>query len=291
MIRSIQYSPIKPVLNTYKASPKVGFSAMPDPKSYDAVYSHSNSYNGKTPDEKIMDTITKRFPDPKNITIVDVGAGDGRNTIPLFEKGYNVHSLEFSDDGKCNINQRASVVVDRSQKPMNNKLGTSSHDITKIPLTKKRNAFCISHVTQHLNSDELKTTFSNIENSLKPGGIVIFDALIDKSGKSFENTKKDEKRGWCRFKKEEIQSMAEENGLRLVENTPYKEKESSRPPYIDQKRWGGSGMDYKKQYESLDIPDNLRSLINLITAPQALEEKLAPRRNVKLEWFVFEKPE
>ncbi|HSA07553.1 MAG TPA: methyltransferase domain-containing protein [Candidatus Gastranaerophilales bacterium] len=235
----------------------VNFRGISNSENYNICYIDSRPYNGAAPDQKILSTITENFPDPKNVSIVDIAAGEGRNTIPLAQKGYNLLALELCSVGRDEIRKKADF--NRFEN-----INISGHDITKQPLNSKNDAFIMSHLTQHLNSEEMNSAFANISKSIKPKGILLFDSLINYGEPLFKNTKVDQEEGCCRFTMSEIKEMAEKNGFKLKEIVPYEETGASRAKYIDQRRWGGPGM-----HES----DRFRHA----------------RRPVYLKWFLFEK--
>jgi len=62
------------------------------PSIYDELYQESNYYGKAVPD------VLNYFKDlPKSLTILDVGCGQGRYTIPMAEMGFKVTALDNSD--------------------------------------------------------------------------------------------------------------------------------------------------------------------------------------------------
>jgi len=71
------------------------------PSIYDELYRELNYYGKAIPD------ILNYFKDlPKRLTILDVGCGQGRYTIPLAEMGFNVTALDNSHVALKQLRQR-----------------------------------------------------------------------------------------------------------------------------------------------------------------------------------------
>ena len=256
---------------------KVSFSAMRRPNIYDVNYKLGKDYNGSYPDKKIIETMDKLFPQPGLTKIMDIGAGDGRNTIPLAKKGHYVIANELSPVGRTIINQRAC----RENLPI--MIKTIDHDILKKPFPQQVNAAIISHVTQYFNLDELNIALKNISASLSKEGILIFDALINK-GEKKSPSRTNIIDGNSFFDSDKVIKAGEKSGLQLVEMSDYNEKGPSRSWYVDLKQWGGKGV--KTVPKTQGMPEEFNIVAKFLSD---LTEFFTRRRKVELKWFVFKK--
>ncbi|MDD3013711.1 MAG: class I SAM-dependent methyltransferase [Candidatus Gastranaerophilales bacterium] len=237
---------------------KLSFSGL---ENYYKVY-ETYGHNGLTEDVFIKTSLNNYFPEINDVDILDVGAGDGRNSIPIANNGYNVVAIEKESNGRKQI--------ERLAKENKLKIGIFDYDITanKPMILKKFNFAFMTLVTQHFTVDRLGKSIANISGMLKENGILLFNALVrDKghedlsllkdSGFGGDSFQEDSVRdGTCHFKEQDILDITVKENLELIKIEDYKEHGSSRPRYIDSWRWG---MEKGKNYN----------------------------RPVTLKWFVF----
>lgn len=232
-----------------KINQSITFKSIP-PNTYDWPYEINNNYNGVNPDAQIIKTTQKYFP-IKTVFIADIGAGDGRNTLPLAKLGYNIDAFEISKAGRELIQKKAKNLPN---------LNIFSTDILKEPIKKIYDEIFLSHVTQHFDSKEMKKAFSNLSSGLKKSGIIIFDALIDKHNFVEPCSDKDASEGNYHFKPNFIETLAQKNGLKLINICDFEESKKSKGDYYGA-NWGFSNP----------------------TSP------FCKVKEIKLKWFTFKK--
>ena len=108
----------------------------------------------------------------KDITnILELGAGQGRDTLFFAQKGFHIQVLDYSQTGLDNIIKKAKTLgVD--------KLITGKiHDVRNpLPFTDKKFGGCFSHMLycMALTTKELKFLSDEIHRVLKNGGVNIY---------------------------------------------------------------------------------------------------------------------
>ena len=197
------------------------------PDTYNSIYKNEKNHNGRNPDEKIIQTTEKYFPQ-KEALIADIGAGDGRNAIPIAKLGYKVDAFEISEVGR-------EIICKKAQDMPN--LKVLSDDLLSQPLKNTYDEIFLSHVTQHFDAKDMEKSFENLFNSLKQGGILIFDALIDKNDDVEPPNEKNIKNGRSHFKPDFIRNLAEKYNFHVLEIENFKEKASSKGFYFGP-HWG-----------------------------------------------------
>lgn len=136
---------------------------------YEHIGAYYSGYDGnpKLTDDDILKatTIAKELGNENNnITMLDIGCGDGLWTIPLLSVGLKVVSGDIS-------NKMMSILQDRASK-----LGISTHNLTlsrmnalNLPMKNDSIDGVIAHSMLHLNSNPQKI-ISEISRVLKKGG-------------------------------------------------------------------------------------------------------------------------
>lgn len=101
--------------------------------------------------------------------IIDLGCGTGVITMKLAEKGYQLTGVDYSTDMLSYAEHKASdanLSIQWLHQDIRELAGVSGYDVAV--------SYCdvINYVTE---PDELYVSFQNIADSLKPGGLFIFD--------------------------------------------------------------------------------------------------------------------
>lgn len=104
-------------------------------------------------------------------TILEIGCGKGRYTLPLLRRGHIIHATEISRESLKYLVKRAS------EEKFTKRLTTEETDFEdekdyKKHLGKFDVALCVSTI-HHFNSEKRDKIFFNIVRSVKPGGMVI----------------------------------------------------------------------------------------------------------------------
>ena len=134
---------------------------------------------GAHPDAKVM-LLAKSLGEPKSVPVLDIGAGTGRNTIPLAEAGFPTDAVELAptlaailrDDiakhGLDNVRVFEGDVFDRE-------LG--------IPAAHYRLLVLAEVVASHFRDvAQLRALFEGAAESLQPGGLLVFSAFVSADG-------------------------------------------------------------------------------------------------------------
>jgi len=126
--------------------------------TYDKYYKEDSQYFGK-PNKELMDFFTEQ--DKKN-TVVDLGAGQGRNALPLYKMGYDVTAVDISKEGLKQIND------------IQPKIKTCLADIYTFDISSFDYILLDSMLHFYKKEYEKETDFvMNILSSMKPNSILV----------------------------------------------------------------------------------------------------------------------
>lgn len=107
-----------------------------------------------------LDEILKRVHKKNNSLVADFGAGSGRITIPLLQKGYTVWAIDISEESLKNLQSIVRTL----------KL-SSLFTANTFPSQVQFSSIVGADILHHINLDE---TLPLIYRSLLPGGNIVF---------------------------------------------------------------------------------------------------------------------
>jgi ubiquinone/menaquinone biosynthesis C-methylase UbiE len=104
-------------------------------------------------------TTRTPFPFQKGDRILDIGCGNGKTSLALMEKGYNVTGIDVSE-----------VAVDSCRKLYGDRMRSICASVSSIPLNDgEMDGAVMIHVLEHLDNDELKAAMNELYRILKAG--------------------------------------------------------------------------------------------------------------------------
>ena len=127
------------------------------------MFGHEASY----PAQKSL----KLFKQNNKLKILELGGGQGRDTLFFAENGLQIDVLDYSQSGIANILEKARI------KNLKDKIKAKQHDIRQaLPYADNTFDGCYSHMLfcMALTTKELEFLSSEIQRVLKTGGINIY---------------------------------------------------------------------------------------------------------------------
>jgi 2-polyprenyl-3-methyl-5-hydroxy-6-metoxy-1,4-benzoquinol methylase len=128
---------------------------------------------GAHPDARVMDVAATL---PKGSRIVDLGAGTGRNAIPLAEAGYRVDTVDATTSFIEIIRKTATEkgVADR----IDAKLGDIMTEQDQLPAGAYHMVLLSEVVPDLRKLTDLRSIFARADRLLVPGGYLLFNAFV-----------------------------------------------------------------------------------------------------------------
>lgn len=103
--------------------------------------------------------------------ILELGSGQGRDTIYFARNGFTVHALDYSTQGLEAINKTAQELG------LSHRIATQAHDVrTPLPFVDETFDACFSHMLfcMALTTPELEFLSKEIRRVLKPAGLNVY---------------------------------------------------------------------------------------------------------------------
>jgi SAM-dependent methyltransferase len=150
---------------------------------------------GKLPDCKVMD-LAKTLGTPAEVGVLDIGAGTGRNSLPLAREGFRVDAIEFAPALVKAL--REEIAGERLH------VGVFELNILDSAVELPDDSYSmilLSEVVFHFRTGEhLRTVFELANRLLKPGGYLLFNAFLPLDGfKPDDVAKQVSEVMWCRI--------------------------------------------------------------------------------------------
>lgn len=219
---------------------------------------------GTEPDAKIW-SMALPAQDPESLTILDIGAGTGRNALPLARRGHPVDAIEMTPKFAQIMRDEALQeainvrVIERSMFAPSDDL---RHDYWLIILSEV--------VSDFRTTDELLAMFTLAAQSLAKGGHLVFNAFLTKPGFEIDEAARQlgQQCYTSIFTRKELGAAAAGLPLKLVSDDSVYEFEKANLPAA---AWPPTGW-YEGWVSGQDVFD--------------VEREMSP---VELRWLVFQK--
>ena len=221
---------------------------------------------GLYPDAKVMD-LARSLGTPSNVAVLDVGAGTGRNTIPLAREGFHADAVELAPA----LAQVLRDDVEKQKLSVQVYEGNILDPELPVPHGKYNLVLLAEVVASHFRTmQQVRELFEAANRLLAPGGLLLFSAFIALDGyKPDEVARATSQVMWCCiFSRREIQEAAAGLPFESVSDESTLEYEKARLP-ADQ--WPPTGW-----YEAW-------------TAGQDLFDLPANKSPIELRWLAYRK--
>lgn len=192
---------------------------------FDIFFSKNTSYFGKAPSDGLVEAI-KKYQIPKGKAL-DIGAGEGRNSLYLTHLGFDVDALEPTRDGAQKIKNGAKKNSLRVNVINTDYLSHQSED--------SQYDFILAATSlDHMNKEYINEAIKNLKRSLKIGGfiyIVVFTE--DDPGYLKNSVQASECSPFIQhyFKKEELREYFSDFNILFYDEYEKEDRSHGKPHY------------------------------------------------------------
>jgi len=132
---------------------------------------------GRLPDAKVM-ALARELGDPKSAAILDVGAGIGRNSVPLARLGHPTDALEPVESMANKMRETAAA----EKIPLEVVQGSIFSPDVSLKSGRYKLAI-VAEVTSHFQTlGEMRTLFTKLADTLASGGLALVSAFLTSDG-------------------------------------------------------------------------------------------------------------
>lgn len=160
---------------TYRIS--IATSSIAD--EYDGwVKTRTPPFFGAHPDAKVMD-VARSLGAPAEVPVLDIGAGTGRNTLPLARQGFPIDAIELTSSLAAML--RADVEKEGLEVKVFEADALAGG--VEIPERHYRMVFLSEVIASHIRSvEQVRSLFEGAAEALAPGGVLVFNAFLAVEG-------------------------------------------------------------------------------------------------------------
>ena len=206
---------------------------------------------GAHPDAKVM-RLAESLGAPQDVTVLDIGAGTGRNTLPLARAGFAADAVELAPALAAVLREeigKASVSVRVFE-------GDALDPALGIPAGHYRLVVLAEVVASHFRTTaQIRSLLERSVEWLAPGGLLLFSAFLSSSGYKPDAVSRElsEVMWCCVFTRRELEEAAEGLPLTPVSDESAFEFEHE---HLEKAAWPPTGwfIEWARGQDLFDIP-------------------------------------
>ncbi|WDL98891.1 class I SAM-dependent methyltransferase [Alicyclobacillus sp. ALC3] len=137
---------------------------------WEQAFAKNNEMFGESPSDAAI-RAAEIFKSHSQERILELGAGQGRDTLFFARNGFQVHVLDYTSEGTERIRQKAK------EQGLSDRITVVEHDVRQpFPLPSGSFDACYSHMLycMALTTDELVALNDHVRQVLRPGGYNIY---------------------------------------------------------------------------------------------------------------------
>ena len=208
-------------------------------------------YFGTHPDAKVM-TLAHSLGEPKDTPVLDIGAGTGRNTLPLARAGFPTDAIELAPA----LAKILREDVEKEKLAARVFEGDALAGAVELPESHYKLVFLAEVIASHIRTvEQVRVLFQGAADALAPGGLLLFNAFLAADGyKPDALVKELSQVFWCNaFTRGEIAHAMQSLPFELLSDESTHDYELEHQP---KEGWPPTGwfVDWSKGHDVLDVP-------------------------------------
>ena len=208
-------------------------------------------YFGTHPDAKVVDAA-RSLGAPKDVPALDIGAGTGRNTLPLAREGFPTDAIELTPS----LARMLREEVEKEQLPVRVYEGDAVAGAATLAEGHYKLVFLSEVIASHIRSvEEVHALLKRASDALAPGGLLLFNAFVPTEGyKPDAFVRELSQVFWCNvFTRGELERAVQGLGFELIADESTYEYELSHLP---KEAWPPTGwfVDWSLGHDLFDLP-------------------------------------
>lgn len=138
---------------------------------YEKLYECDGYYWGTEP-AGFLDQIAALRSPGKEITVLDIGCGEGKDAVYMASKGYSVTAFDITNSG---VNKTKRLAMERGVS-----VTAFVDDINTFEIDQQFDIIYSTGTIQYLADDQKRVFFEKINQMTKPHGLHYFNVFVEK---------------------------------------------------------------------------------------------------------------
>lgn len=139
---------------------------------YEKCYEGEEYYWGLEPADFLPGLIEAAGKDPKELAVLDIGCGEGKDAVYMAERGCRVTAFDVTESGV----KKAKLLAEKRGV----ELDVFTADINDFEIGKNFDIVYSTGTVQYLFDDRIGPFFEKVKNMVNPGGCVYFNVFVEK---------------------------------------------------------------------------------------------------------------
>ncbi|MDP3151698.1 MAG: class I SAM-dependent methyltransferase [Archangium sp.] len=185
---------------------------------------------GKNPDAVVVE-LAKTLGPPGEVTVLDAGAGTGRNALPLARAGYVVDALELAP---ALVAQTEKAALE-TQTDLRSVCGSYYDRALKLPRERYRMVVLAELCSHWRGQKDLRNVLERLSELVEPGGVGVFNMFLALDGYRPTDAEREFSQiGWCPlYTRADLAQACAGLPLKLVDDVSGAEYEKAHGPQGD----------------------------------------------------------
>ena len=208
-------------------------------------------YFGVNPDAKIM-AVARSLGAPKDVPVLDIGAGNGRNTLPLAREGFPADAIELTPSLAKMLREEA----EKEKLAVRVFEGDALSGAVELPERHYRLVCLAEVIASHIRTvEQVRILFQGAADALASDGVLLFNAFIPADGYKPDSLVREMAQVfWCTvFTRGEIATAMHGLPFSLLSDESTHDYEFEHQP---RDGWPPTGwfVDWSQGYDLFDLP-------------------------------------
>lgn len=139
--------------------------------NYEQWYAGEDYFWGTT-EADLCHELVKLAPPNKDIKVLDIGCGEGKDAVWMAKQGYTVYAFDITENGIAKTKRMA--------KENNVEVNAFIADVNDFAINEKFDIIYSTGTIQYLDDDKIDSFFEKVKNMTNVNGINWFNVFVDK---------------------------------------------------------------------------------------------------------------